>query len=219
MKHRLAGLLAVVLAVTSCGVSVDESPRALELPRTTTTVGATPSTGRFETPLYYVAESELLPVIEDLSDRGLDTVVRALLEPHTDADGTTGLGSSIPAGTELLGVERRQRALVVDLSEAFDNVVGVSRQQAIGQIVLTVTDSTGIDTVTFRVEGRPVTVSSPVRGDSPSVGPCDYQPLLGGLQTGIDAGLPVRALEKLADRLADLGEECGDPRATSRAGG
>lgn len=213
MRVRHLAMLVSLAIASACGVSVDEHPRTLHLPSTTTTtLSSVRSTGQFEAVLYYVSASELLPVVAELPSRSVETVVNALLEPPSGTPSVKGLGTSIPSGTELLGAQRNGNRLVLDLSESFDNVVGLSRQQAIGQIVLTVTDLPGIDVVRFQVDGKPVNVSSPVHGDAPEVGACDFVSLLAGLEGAIAAGLPVAAMEKLSNRLADLGEACPDPR-------
>lgn len=202
-----AAALATAVAV-GCGVSVDEAPRALQLPETTTTVSPAAPTGRFSTVLYYVAEGELLPTVRDLPDRTLDSILTALLDPPTNTP--AGLGSSIPPGTRLLGLQRDRRTITVDLSEAFDNVVGQSRQQAIGQIVMTVTELDDIQRVRFMVEGEPITVSSPVRGDSETVGACDFAQMLSGVVEAVDRyeDIPTVALVELVDRGEELERSC-----------
>ncbi len=207
--------LAVLALVAACGVSVDEAPRALNLPETTTTISPTPSTGPFETVLYYVAEGELLPVVRDLPDRTLETILTALLDPP--AGTPAGLGTSIPSGTTLRGLQRDRRTISVNLSESFANVVGQSRQQAIGQIVLTVTELSDIRRVVFLIEGEAISVSSPVRGDSEYVGACDFLPMLSSVGEAVDRyeNIPTAALIELIDRTDELERDCPLSAATS----
>ncbi len=135
----------------------------------------------------------------------------AQLEQPTGRSAAQGLGSSIPAGTELRGYQRDRNRLAINLSEAFDNVVGLSRQQAIGQLVLTVTELTDIEVVQFRVEGVDVAVSSPLRGDTASVTACDYLPLMATVDDVVDRldRLPVIAIDELSDRPVELEQQCG----------
>lgn len=211
LRRRLLVAAAVLgLVAGGCGITVDDSPRALRLDQTTTTASATPSTGRFGALLYYVAAGELLPTVQELPDRSISTIITELLRAPTGAPASHGLGTSIPAGTELLGFTRDRDRLVIDLSESFDNVVGQARQQAIGQLTLTTTELAGIDVVQFRVEGRPVRVSSPERGDADEVGACDFAPLLAGLDDAVDTGLSIVAIEELNERHEQLAEECPD---------
>ncbi len=211
----IAALAALACALSACGVSVDESPRPLQLPTTSTTVSPTPPTGAFETVLYYVAEGDLLPVVRDLPDRTLETILAALLDPPSGTP--PGLGTSIPSGTTLLGLQRDRKTIAVNLSEPFQNVVGQSRQQAIGQIVLTVTELADIERVRFLIEGEPVSVSSPVRGDAELVDACDFRSMLASVGEAVDRfeHIPTAALIQLIDRIDELERECSPPLAPS----
>jgi hypothetical protein len=217
--RRVALCAAAASLVLGCGVHLDDEPRALNAPQTTTTAPPNPSTGRFATVLYYVADGELMPVVKDLPDRALTTVLTALLEPPASSSTAQGLGTSIPAGTELLGFERAGRLLSVNLSESFDNVVGLSRQQAIGQIVLTMTELSDVTELQFRVEGGDITVSSPVDGDSATVNACDFEPIVATVEEAVARleRLPVIAIDELDERLRYLDGMCPEPR--SRSGG
>lgn len=209
--RRSAPLLAVVTAVIAavgCGVSVDSEPRPLARPGTTTTTTAAPATGQYPSALYFLAEGELTPLFHDLPSRSAEAVVSAVIDP--DPRAMAGLTTAIPVGTTLLSLTRADNVVTVDLSEALGNVVGLTRQQAVGQIVMSVTDLPGVDTVRFKVEGRDVTVSSPVSGDQSSVGACDFQPLLASLSDAIDRepSLPVDSIIALNDRIESLREQC-----------
>lgn len=209
--RSIVGLLAVaaVGALAACGVGVDDSPRALEVEASTTTVAATPSVGQVSSVLYYVREGTLMPLERNLSSNSAETSVEALGQPPPVLT-RYGLSSSIPSGTELIGTARDGGRLVVNLSSAFDNVVGRQRQQAIGQMVMTVTEQRGVDSVEFQVEGQPITVSSPARGDQNDVGACDYQSLLASPEEVAQARLPVESLQATFERRDQLAEECED---------
>ena len=217
--RRAALCATVAVLLVGCGVALDHAPRALNLPTTTTTTQPNPTDGRFPTVLYYLADGKLLPVVEDLPDRSLTTVLTALLEPPGGSTAAQGLSSSIPAGTELLGFQRDQNLLAVNLSGSFDNVVGLSRQQAIGQIVLTMTELSDVTDLQFRVEGEEVTVSSPVEGDSQSVNACDFKPLVSTVEEAVARleRLPVIAIDELDERLQELDRSCPGSRGR-RAG-
>jgi hypothetical protein len=206
----LAATLAAlgVLSCTGCGLGVDSEPRALQVPSTTTTTTPAPSTGQVTSILYYVNEGKLVPVATELPDRELTTVLEALLQPASTSLSPSGTLSSIPAGTELLGLERSDRRLSINLSPAFDNVVGLSRQQAIGQMVLTVTERNDLDAIEFRVDGEPIQVASPVQGDTRAVSDCDFVPLLATSGDADDAGLSSEMTEVLSARSDELAETC-----------
>ncbi len=216
-SHRRAhrwSVLAVVLTtvaaalVAACGVDVDSAPRPVRTEASTTTTSAAPASGRAEVVLYYVREGVLLPVIDELPDRGLNSTLSALLQPPSDSVAMVGLGTSIPSGTELLGVEREAGVLRIDLSDAFDNVVGRSRQQAIGQLVLTSTQVSDVRNVSFEVEGEQITVLSPSRGDRTEVNACDFQSLLATVEDASAAALPFASFEVLSERRRELDDEC-----------
>ena len=206
LAASLTGLLVVSLA--ACGVDVDSAPRPVQTEPSTTTTSSLPESGRAEVVLYYVREGTLLPVIDELPNRGLESTLRALLQPPDGSVAMVGLGTSIPAGTELIDVDRRDAVLRINLSEAFDNVVGRSRQQAIGQLVLTVTQVSHVDDVTFEVGGEQISVSSPSRGDRTIVDACDFRALLATVDDATEASLPFESLTVLAERRAELDREC-----------
>jgi hypothetical protein len=210
---RLLRALAIAVvalagvATTSCGIGFDDEPRALEQEASTTTVVATPSVGQLSTILYYVRDGSLLPVEEELPDRTVSTLVAALATAPS-ANGGNGLSSSIPAGTTVLSSGRADDRLRIDLSSEFDKVVGLSRQQAIGQIVLTVTEQGPVEEVEFQVEGETLTVSSPRRGDTTVVNECDFAALLASPDDLVGADLPAQSVEDLAERRAELAAAC-----------
>ena len=201
-------LLCLVATLSACGIGVDREPRALQASTTTTTVPAQPSIGRVESILYYVNEGSFVPASTDLPDDDLTTVLQALLMPPPTTLGLSGTLSSIPAGTELLGLVRDDSRLTINLSAAFDNVVGVSRQQAIGQMVLTVTERERFDAIEFQVEGKPILVSSPTQGDTPTVSACDFAPELATEDDAADASLSNDMTEVLDARRARLVDTC-----------
>ncbi len=205
----LVALTAVVatLGLVACGVGFDDQPRAIQEEASTTTVAATPSVGRLTTVLYFVREGALVPLEQELPDRSPATLLTALAQPP-DIPASTGLGTSLPAGTELLGTTRDGDRLTVDLSSEFDNVVGLSRQQAIGQMVLTVTQQGAVERLEFQVDGETITVSSPLRGDTTVVGACDFAALLASPDDVAGAGLPAQSIKDLDERRGELDASC-----------
>ena len=207
-RWRSLAALVVLVAATACGVDVDSSPRPVRAEPSTTTTSSVPERGRAEVVLYYVREGTLLPVIDELSNRGLESTLRAQLQPPDGSVAVVGLGTSIPAGTELLSIARTDRTLRINLSEAFDNVVGLSRQQAIGQLVLTATQVAEVSDVIFEVDGEQITVSSPSRGDRTVVSACDFRSLLATVDDASKASLPYESVDVLAQRRVALDAEC-----------
>lgn len=205
----LAALVAAVSILAGCGVGIDDEPRALEEEASATTAAEVPGVGSSSAALYFVRLGALVPVEQELPDRESATLVRALAVAPTDG-ATDGLNTSVPAGTSVLGTERNADLLSIDLSEDFDNVVGLSRQQAIGQMVLTVTERGSVERVAFKVEGTPLTVSSPERGDTTEVTACDFDNLLAAPDDLAGTNLDQDSLDLLAQRRESLGEQCAD---------
>lgn len=199
--------MACVLVAAGCGVEPDESPRPLEAEASTTTVVDSPTDGQLSTMLYYVREGRLLPLDRELPDRTTSTVINALTQSPSPA--VEGVGTSLPAGTQVIETVRGGDRLVVNLSPDFDTVVGLSRQQAIGQMVMSISRGPTHD-VQFQLDGRPLTVSSPSRGDTTVVDQCDFVGLLAVPGSAAAQGLPPSSIQELERRHAELGEECPD---------
>lgn len=181
MRRALVAVAAtLVLATAACGVPLDSEPRAVSASTTTAPDPAsspTDAAGDTTAYLFFVVNNQLVNLAEEISERNVTEALMVLFEgvpPGT----VEVVATQIPVGTRLLGVERTGSLLAVDVSAEFDNLVGTVRTQATAQIVMTATDLPGIDQVAFRIDGQPTQVFSPTRGDSDSVGPCDYVGLL-----------------------------------------
>jgi len=165
----------VAVLVAACGVQEDREPRALaedEVPfglLAPATSIAEPSPGDaagVQSTIWFVDNAGLLarsrrtirPPVE------VADIVRALLEPVTEAEAAAGLRSTIPPGTQLLGVEGPTDGLVtLDLSGEFLTVSGQLQRLALAQVVFTVTGLANVDRVLFQFDGQPAEV--PGRGD------------------------------------------------------
>ncbi len=209
-RRRAVACLAaagVLGPLGACGIGVDETPRAIQGAADTTTTIVSPSSGVFAASLYFVREGALIPVTQELPDQQLATEIAALLQTPAAATRTNGLSTSIPAGTELREVTRVGDRARIDLSSSFDNLVGPSRQQAIGQMVLTATAKPGVDTVSFQVDGETITVSSRDRGDQTEVNECDFADLLANSDDLVGV-LPNESIQDLVGRRTELAERC-----------
>lgn len=105
-------------------------------------------------------------------------VMQALLAGPTAAEsGERVITSAVPAGTRLLGLTVDDGIATVDLSAEFESGGGsMSMFVRLGQVVFTLTQFPTVQSVTFEIEGRPVTVfgSEGIILDGP-VGRGDYQ--------------------------------------------
>ncbi|MDH4170752.1 MAG: GerMN domain-containing protein [Acidimicrobiia bacterium] len=82
------------------------------------------------------------------------SAMAALLAGPSDIEAEIGMGSEIPTGTELLGVEVDDGTATVDLNAAFEESSGtLAETLRIAQVVFTLTQFDDIDTVRFRIDG------------------------------------------------------------------
>jgi spore germination protein GerM len=208
-----AAVLALVVAVAAttsaaCSISPDDEPRALTVSTTTSTLPTTPTSGGASAVLWYLRDGHLVPVSLSLPNRQVQTVVEALFEPPEPGQDRFDLTTSVPIDTRLTQFDLDSGTLTLDLSEEFDNVVGPSRQLAIAQIVMTASEFGSVERVRFRVDGDPIQVATPTRGDATTVTACDYASLLPPMTDAEAAGFDAETLERLQQRATRLAEAC-----------
>lgn len=179
MRRLLAAALVAVVA--GCGIPVDDAPEVFSLPEVGADGDDFPATGELAAaPLYLVGGEGLVRVTRDLPDPiDAESLVESLLSGVTEPEDRSGLSSSIPLGTELIGLDVVDRIATVDLSADFASVGGQQEILAVAQIVLTVTLLADVDGVVFELDG--------VRTDVPTadgalatvaVTPEDYESLI-----------------------------------------
>ncbi|HYD10790.1 MAG TPA: GerMN domain-containing protein, partial [Acidimicrobiales bacterium] len=174
--RRAAALLVAVVAVLgACGVQEDRVPRPLaedEVPfgllaPDTSVVEPAPGSGvGVQSTIWFVDNDGLLARSRRTIQEPVDVadVVRALLEPVTEAEAAAGLRSNIPQGTQLLGIDGPTDGLVtLDLSDQFLTVTGSLQRLALAQMVFTVTGLANVDRVLFEFDGQAAEV--PGAGD------------------------------------------------------
>lgn len=193
------------LLFSSCGVGTDSEPRALA-PTSTAPTSLPDDAGTATSVIYFLQSELLVPVTRSLPDRTPKAVIESLLVSPTNADGE-GLSSSIPASTRLLSASTSEDRTNVDLSADFGDVVGESRNQALGQIVLSITGLPDVTTVTFSLEGEPIKVTTS-RGEVSVVTDCDFQTLMADPESS-DLRLSPEQLDILNLRVDDLADRCG----------
>jgi hypothetical protein len=207
--------VATLLGLTAgCGVSSESSPRALQVSTTTTEPVASPTSGLAEAVVYYLADERLVPVSRSIPDQEIGTVLNALLEPPDDLDVGEAVTTSIPTGTELRRLAASGDTLLVDLSGDVENLAGPARQQAIGQIAMTATEFPDVARVRFSIDGQPIQVTSPARGDVDVVDRCDFASLLLSSETARAEGLNQETITRLDQLTADLDRRCGSTTTT-----
>ena len=146
MRRWGAALLAALLALTACAAPEEPAEEPMGLL------------------LYYLAPEEaarggdrIRGVYEPLDlpeDAGTAETARAVVERLLlgSSDGT--LDSPLPGGTELLGLEIRDRRACVDLSSTAGQLSGVELAMADYCVTLSLTGLEGIGSVSVTVQGR-----------------------------------------------------------------
>jgi spore germination protein GerM len=204
MLRRVLPSVVLAALLSACGISTDGAPR--ELAATTSTSTTPPEqAGTAPAVLYYVQADRLVPITRALPARNAEAIIESLLQPPAPEEGA-GLSSSIPANTQMLGLERSGSLLAVDLSREFDDVVGPSRQLAIGQMVLSETALSDTTQLTFSIEGEPFKVTTS-RGDVNVVSACDYASMLADPEAE-EAELTTGQITLLQLRRKELKDEC-----------
>jgi germination protein M len=180
-------LIAVALVAAACGGGTSGgggSTPAASGPGTTAASGASssPSGGGSGTPsggsggvsstvpststavrLYFLRTGgTLAPVYRQVpvqSSAVATAAMKALLSGPTATERVAGLGTTIPTGTALHRVTVSKGTADVDLTPAFTTGGGtLSMTARVGEIVYTLTQFPTVQGVTFRIDGKPLTV-------------------------------------------------------------
>lgn len=162
---RLLGLLVVgVLLLGSCGDDADSGSTTTSSTASTSTTGTEDTTTTTEAAVTVVSvywfDGETLRVGNGRSVEGLGVAAAAVEEllrgPSADED-ALGLGTAIPEGTELLGVNIVDDTATVDLSGEFASGGGtLSMNARLAQVVYTVTQFPSVRAVEIWLDGEPV---------------------------------------------------------------
>ncbi|NIA26260.1 MAG: hypothetical protein GWP04_11925 [Gammaproteobacteria bacterium] len=105
----------------------------------------------------------LVPVDRTAPDDGLASALGVLLEGPMpeERQAVPAMSSTIPVGTELLGVSVADGVATVDLSGEFESGGGsFSVEGRLAQVVFTATRYEQVDSVMFKVDGEPVSTFS-----------------------------------------------------------
>ena len=184
--RRAVLLMAMAIALTSCGLPSDGAPRQIaddkvpfELLGPTTTTPTTDVSGNTNVRLYFVSGTQLKAVQRTVPDHQPGTVLNALVKGVADTD-PVGLTTALPADTQIVALDTDGSTLVVTLNSAILNVGGAEQKNAFGQFVYTVTDL-NFSGVRFRVVdasgGQPQDISVPADNGA-KAGPVDRSDFL-----------------------------------------
>jgi germination protein M len=180
---KLQGLLAILLlagAAASCGgdravavSTVDEQPGASTAPAGSTPPTSAPA-GSTSTPAPPAAatmpvhvwftrgETLWYSTVRVPQTRGVGAAaVRALIAGPSSVERSAGVGSAVPAGSQLLGLDISDGLATVDLSSEFAAGGGsLSEQMRLAQLVYTLTEFPTVKGVRLRLDGKDVDVFS-----------------------------------------------------------
>jgi hypothetical protein len=159
----MIGTLSLVLLTTGCGVPTQSAPEAhASLPRGGGNVMSPSPTGTdFPTAtatqglveVFFVGDTGLIPVIRRDVDRTPEGVLRALLNGPTVTEQRSGLASLLNAD-DVASIRRLDDgSVVVSLTPAFDDLAAVEQRRAIGQVVLSLSESGAATAVNFERGG------------------------------------------------------------------
>lgn len=154
LRQRWALGITLCLFGAACGSSSSTSTSSTS---SSTSTSTTPS--QTKSVLAYFLMNEKLHVVGrvvEIADPA--AAVEALLAGPTSEEAAAGMVTLIPAGTELLSVTVTGREVRVDLTGAFGSGGGsMSVLGRLAQMVFTLTQFEGIDTVRFSLDGEPIT--------------------------------------------------------------
>jgi hypothetical protein len=166
-RTLLALVTALALSVAACGGDDDDSGDGTTVPGgvmtteagdTTTTVPAEESVAR----VYFLdTDAQLATGARSVAGSSGDEIALAALDAVVagpeDLETELGWSSAIPDGTEVLGLDIDGGVATVDLSGAFDDGGGsASMLGRVAQVVFTLTQFEGIESVSFALDGEPV---------------------------------------------------------------
>jgi hypothetical protein len=166
MRRRLSvmtGAALLMLAASGCGVTTQSAPEAhASLPRGAGNVASPSPTGtdlptatatQGNVQVFFVGDAGLIPVYRRNADVTPDGVLRALLNGPTVAEQRAGLASLLNTD-DVAGIRLADDgSVVVSLTPAFDDLAAVEQRRAIGQVVLSLSESGAATAVNFERGG------------------------------------------------------------------
>jgi hypothetical protein len=167
LARTTSWLVVLLLALVAAGCGDDAKTKTETVEKTVTETVTTSDDGDSDEPdasstqvEVYLLRGEYVGVAHR-SVSGVEVAHRAveeLLAGPTAAEVRAGLGSAIPAGTEVHEVDIADGVATVDLSKRFESGGGsASMSLRVAQVVLTLTQFPTVDSVAFQLDGRDVT--------------------------------------------------------------
>lgn len=166
---------AVLTVVTACSSGGTSNEADTQTPTPTQTPSSAPTTvSPSATPaptattrsvhVYFLRGENLLSVHRSVAVTGgavATAAMKSLLAGPTTAERSAGIGTTVPAGTTLNGIAIANGTATVDLSKAYESGGGsLSMSARLAQVTYTMTQFPTVQRVSFKLDGKPVTVFS-----------------------------------------------------------
>lgn len=178
----VGGIVGFVVAGCGSEKAVSLGPAGGKTGSTATTepTGSVPTSVSLE--VWFLDGEQLVRQTRSLESTRLvaTAAMKALLAGPSPAELASGLATSVPAGTKLLGISIKKGVATVDLTSQYQSGGGsLSMKARLAQVVYTLTQFPTVRAVLFHLDGEPVNVFSGegIVLDHP-VGRKDYEDLL-----------------------------------------
>lgn len=155
---RVAVVLVVLVVAASCGVPLEDEPRAVTSatqPQETTPTTSNSPTAQEVSVYYLVGDSLEVTRYRVEGEPTLEAALQFLLTTPPTQDAKT----RIPPGTSLRDLEVTDDVATIDLTpEIVNDTSGETQKQAFAQLAFTALASEGVTQARFLVEGKEVEV-------------------------------------------------------------
>jgi germination protein M len=167
-RRVVGALLCGLLVFAACGDEGAPGPGGAG-PGATPTGEETPEpnptspTGTVTYQVWFYKGEVLTPAArtQESTPRVGTAALESLIAGPTEEEASRGLGTAIPAGTELLGLTVEDGVATADLTSAYESGGGsLSVRMRLAQVVFTLTQFPTVSGVAFELDGRPVSVFS-----------------------------------------------------------
>jgi Sporulation and spore germination len=175
----VAAAAVAAVALSGCGVPVDNGPTALArrgvpfdllAPSTPATTAPAPRPVTVPVQIFLLSTTgQLVPVTRQVAfPAPLTAILTALVDGPTHAEALAGLQSAVPPQTQVVSASAAGGVATIDLTGTFGQLVGQAQIEAVAQIVFTATGLTGVTAVSFELDGKPVAVPTASGAEVPA---------------------------------------------------
>ena len=174
--RRAVLALAAVAALTGCGVGAQPGPEPVSIPQPSTPeAGATGAPDGPRVTVWFVRGARLEAAERPVERPTVDTALAALVAGPTRGEVVDGLRTAL--SPQSLAPDRPTSAdpvVTVEASREFTEVAGGNQLLATPQVVFTVTEFPGVESIRITAEGSPVEVPTDDGLSAEPVGRADY---------------------------------------------